>query len=59
MWISIESREDGIYINQNDLYAEKIPDKTVEKIFKTLGYYLAKKRNLEEIILLMPNKSEN
>lgn len=42
MWISIETREDGIYINQNDLYAEKIPDKTVEKIFKIFGYYLAK-----------------
>ncbi|WP_462350615.1 hypothetical protein [Fusobacterium varium] len=46
-----------VYINQNDLYAEKIPDETVEKIFKTLGYYLAKKRNLEEIILLMPDKN--
>ncbi|MFR3817575.1 MAG: hypothetical protein ACLTXO_03480 [Fusobacterium varium] len=55
MWVSIEPREDGIYINQNDLYAEKIPDETVEKIFKTLGYYLAKKRNLEEIILLIPD----
>ncbi len=59
MWIRIESREDGIYINQNDLYAEKIPDKTVEKIFKIFGYYLAKKRNLEEIILLMPDENKN
>lgn len=59
MWISIEPREDGIYINQNDLYAEKIPDKTVEKIFKTLGYYLAKKNNLEKIILLVPDKNKN
>lgn len=48
-----------VYINQNDLYAEKIPDEAVEKIFKTLGYYLAKKRNLEEIILLMPDKNKN
>lgn len=58
MWISIESREDGIYINQNDLYAEKIPDETVEKIFKTLGYYLAKKNNLEKIILLVPDENK-
>ncbi|WP_187107222.1 hypothetical protein [Fusobacterium varium] len=51
------NQEKMVYINQNDLYAEKIPDETVEKIFKTLGYYLAKKRNLEEIILLMPDKN--
>lgn len=59
MWISIETKEDGIYINQNDLYVEKIPDETVEKIFKIFGYYLAKKRNLEEIILLMPDENKN
>lgn len=59
MWIRIESREDGIYINQNDLCAEKISDETVEKMFKILGCYIAKKRGLEKIILLMPDKNKN
>ena len=59
MWIRIESREDCIYIYQNVLYAVIIPDESVEKIFNTLGYYLAKKRNLEEIVLIMPDENKN
>lgn len=58
MWVTIEAREDGVYINQNNFHEEKLPDETVNKLFKTLGYYLAKKNNLEKIILLVPDENK-